>query len=236
MGAHHRAPAPAVEEQILAQHVLRADAGSLGGQGQDGGVGILAAEQGNGVHVGLILHAVVGAAVHVDGHAGDHQQIAVDVHQLLRNGTVLPDEETARRGQGTVEPGGHQHTAVFLGVQAHIAVVPQLRVLLELEGGGVAVGGGHHEAAGKGLRHMEGDEAGAVPGDEIPAAGGQRPALPLGQGDVARRCQLRGGVGDDMVAAGAVGDEVQQGPDGMLCHREKPPLSAKDGQFCCVPL
>ena len=220
MGAHYRTPAPAVQEQILPQHVLRTDAGGLSGHGQDGGVGILAAEQGDGVHVGLIFHAVVGAAVHVDGHAGDHQQVAVDIHQLLRDDAVLPDEETARCGQGTVEPCGHQHAAVLLGIQAHIAVVAQLRVLLELEGGGVAVGGGHHEAAGKALRYTEGDEAGAVAGNEIPAAGGQRPALSLGQRDIARRRQLCCGVGDDMVAAGAAGNEVQQGPDRVLCHRE----------------
>ena len=232
VGAQHRAAAAAVEEQVLPQHVLRTDAGGLRGQGQDGGVGVLGAEQGNGVDVGLILHAVIGIPVHVDGHAGDHQQVTVYVHQLFRDGAVFPHEQAARHGQGAIEPRGHQHAAVFLGVQADVAVVPQLRVLLELEGRGVTVGRGHHEAAGQLPGYAEGEDAGAVAGDEVPAAGSQSPAVPLGQGRIALRSETGGQIGHHMVAAGAGGDEVQQRLDGSVRHREEPPLSSKDGQFC----
>ena len=233
VGAQHRAASAAVEEQVLPQHILRPDAGGLGGQRQNGGIGVLAAEQGDGVHIGQIFHAIVGAAVHVDGHAGDHQQVAVYIHQLLGDAVLLPHEQATRDGQGAVEPGSHQHPAVFLGIQPDIAVVPQLRVLLELEGRGVAVGRGHHKAAGKPLGYAEGDEAGAAADDEVPAAGLQGPAIPLRERDITRLRQQLSGVGHHMIAAGAGGDKIQKGLDSIPIHRKRPPLSAKEGQFCC---
>ena len=75
-------------------------------------------------------------------------------------------------------------------------------------------------------------DAGAVAGDEVPAAGSQSPAVPLGQGRIALRSETGGQIGHHMVAAGAGGDEVQQRLDGSVRHREEPPLSSKDGQFC----
>ena len=42
-------------------------------------LGIFAAQQGIHVHYGVPLVAVVGLAVHVDGHVGDQQQVPVNV-------------------------------------------------------------------------------------------------------------------------------------------------------------
>ena len=205
------APATAVEKQIAAQHVVRTDTGCFRRHGQNSSGGIFAAEQGDGVYIGHVLHAVVGVSVHVDGHAGDHQQVAVDVHQLLIKAAVPSDEQPSGYGERSVKPSGHQHSTVLLGVQPNVAAAPQLGVLLQLKGRGVAVGGGHHKAASQLLRHAEGDDAGAAADDEAAVAGTQRPTFLLGQWGIPSGGKAGGGVGDGVETGGAGGNKIQQG-------------------------
>ena len=81
MGAYHRAPAPAVEEQVLAQHVLRADAGSLSGHGQDGGVRVLLAQH-RGGSLELFLRELLRAGK--NDRAGGLDLVVVEFAEVLQ--------------------------------------------------------------------------------------------------------------------------------------------------------
>ena len=50
-----------------------------------------AAQQRQQVCRGIQLRSLVHRAVHVDRHAGDHQQIPVNVHQAAQQAVSLPD-------------------------------------------------------------------------------------------------------------------------------------------------
>lgn len=67
--------------------------------------------------------AAVQRAVHVDGQRWDDQQITVQVNQAAfqRTGGFIPHQHTPGGGERTVQPGGHNHSAVAFHVQLDAA-------------------------------------------------------------------------------------------------------------------
>ena len=212
----------------MAQNILRPDAGALRQQLLEAALGRDAAQQRQRVHIGQIFFAVVCRPVHMDGHIGDHQQIPVDIHQPDRQLLPLPDQHPARCGEGAVQPGAHEHPAVFFRAQLDIVPRRQLfRLLLELEGGGIGMGRRQHIAAGQLLRRAEGQNGRAVADDIILSARPDGPGLLLPQGLIARLLQQLLQICDHMITAGAFADEPQQLPCQRLLHKKTPPFS------CC---
>ena len=177
-------------------------------------------EQGQHVHLLVVGGPVVHIPVHVDGHAGDDEQIPVKGQEAGGDGASLPHQHTSGQGQGTVHPGGADHPAVALRVQLQVTALSlHLRHLLHLEGGGVAVGGGHLEMVVVQLSpHAEGDEGGAVAGGVVGPALLHRPFFrlpqPLETGGLQLPADLRHGV----EAAGTPLNKVQNLSCSFLVH------------------
>ena len=216
--AQQRAGAAGVQEQVAAQYRLRVRPGAPGDHLREGPRRLPVAEQGIGVHIGLVFHAVIGVSVHMDGHIGDHQQVPVHMDQPLGEAPLLTHQHPARHRQGPVQPGGHKHPAVLFRVQLNIVSQRgMLRVFLDLEAGGIAVGRRHQKAPLQGRRRAEGDDGGSVPGDKIPPAGDQLPPLLLPQAAIARPLEHFREVLRHMIAAGAVLDKRHQLSCQILC-------------------
>ena len=199
--AHRRLPG--AEHQVGGQDVPHVHPQLLRQQGGEGG----AAAQGvEGLHV--LLGVVVVAPVHVpllvDGQAGDGEQIPVQIDQTPLHPCRGAHHRPARHGEGPVQPAGAVHAAVSLHRQADVALVPLQRVVFHIEGGRVAVGGGHAPALRGAAGQAEGDQAALVAGGVAALAGGERPGGALLQAGKARRLQPGGCSGRRVIGAGAV--------------------------------
>ena len=147
----------------------------------------------------------------MDRHVGDHQQVLVHVDQLLLDIVPLLHHHLTRHGQGTVQPGGAQHAAVPLRVEAHVGFgALQLRVFLDPEGGGVGVAGGDHEAPGLSRRDPEGDQRRPAPDGVILPAGDGAPAPPLRKRRIARPLQLPAEAVHRVEPAGALVQKMKK--------------------------
>ena len=74
------------------------------------------AQQRQHIHLLVVGSPVVDVAIHVDGYAGDHQQVAVQREQAGSDGIVLLYQYAACHRQRPVHPCGADHAAVALGV------------------------------------------------------------------------------------------------------------------------
>ena len=175
-----------IEKQIVGQQILLR---RTGGPGHTAAEAALLAVQGLHVHSEIVLHVAVGLTVHVDGHIGDQRRDVLQIHQTHGNTILCPHHGAARDAEGPVHPTGAQHTAVALHAETGVALSLQLGILLDLEGGAVAVGGGHHEAAGPSVGQPERDQRRAVARHIVPSAGLQRPLLRLPQRAIALQLQ-----------------------------------------------
>ena len=141
------------------------------------------AQQRQHIHLLVVGSPVVDFAIHVDGYAGDHQQVAVQREQAGSDGIVLLYQHAACHRQRPVHPCGADHAAVALGVQLSVLLAHvDLGVFLDAEAGGIRVGSGHVEAVVFQLfSHAECKDAGAVAADKIAPAGFQLPPAALQQ-------------------------------------------------------
>ena len=147
----------------------------------------------------------------MDGQVGDHHQVAVDVDQFGLYPFVGLDQRAACHRQRAVKPGGEDHAAVFFGVELHIfALDLLLRVVLNLEGRGVAVAGNDVEGSKVLARHLEGDDGGEVAGNKIFAALLQLPFFIFKQLLKALLYQCLFDIVDDVEAAWRFFDKVKQ--------------------------
>ena len=154
-----RAGCAGIELQVGGDDVLLPGADALGHQGGQALAALGAARQGQHVGLHVIALVLVGAAIHVDGDVGDQKEILFQVHQPGHQPIPLPDDHTSGGGEGPIQPGGHQHAAVAL--HAQLGVGPRRAhglELLELEAGGVGVGGHEHKAGEIRLRDPECDQ------------------------------------------------------------------------------
>ena len=217
--AEARAARAHVQAQILAEHLVLLYARGLGHDAAEAVRGFLHAIERERVDVRHELKAVVRGAVHVNGDGGDHGQIAVYIDQLRLQPSVLRRHDAARDGKRPVEPRAHEHAAVFFRRQLHIRAGLFLRVVLDLERGGVGMRGGHQEARGRALRDAEGQKRRAVARDKVFPARRQRPCVLLPQLRVAVSSQPLRERLHGVVAAGAGSKKVKK----LFGKHEKPP-------------
>ena len=138
----------------------------------------------DGEHVALHGDGVtlVDGAVEVDGQVRDGADGALQVHleHLGLQGVGGAHGHAAGDGERTVEPGVEDAAAVLLDVEfEHSALAVDLGVGLDLEAGGVAVGGDDVEPV---FGHVttachKGEDSGAVLGHIILAAGLEVPLV-----------------------------------------------------------
>ena len=207
--AEHRALGPAVQVQIPGEDVLRGNAGVLGHHGFQ--IGLAAAQQGQGVLLGVQLHALVDAPVHVDGHPGDEQQIPADVAEDGLHALLGAHSQPPRHRQGPVGPQCQLHAAVDLRVQLGVlAIHPHLGGLLHLKAGGIPMGGHHGKGAEITLGHLESHEGTHAPDGEVLAAGLQLPGVCLQQLGKALLKQHGPHRGHGVAGGGGALDKVKQ--------------------------
>ena len=135
-----------VEEEIRAQQVLLGHARGLGNELFEAVLGGVVAEEGHHIGLRVVLEAVVYLAVHVDGDVRYHEKVAIDVYEPRFNALFGPHDHAPRNGKGPVKPRGEQHPAVFFNVELGVfAADGKLRVLLDLESGGIGMRRDHAE-------------------------------------------------------------------------------------------
>ena len=175
-----------VEIEIAARDLLRLHARSLGDERFKAVFGRGIAVEGHHIHLGVEFAVLVHLAVHVDGEVGNEQQIPVDLHQTGFQSGLRAHQHAARHGQRTVQPGGHDHAAVALGVEQDIlARGVQLGALLDAKGGAIAVAGHNLHRGVAGFGPCKGDDAGLSAGDEVLPAGLHSPFFALLKADEA---------------------------------------------------
>ena len=229
---------PAVEVQVAAQKLFLPDAQRLRQKGGERAA-LLAGKQGEHIHLLIEGEAVVDRPVHVDGHAGNQHQVPVQVHQLGGNAAVLPlHQDPAGNGQGSVQPGGADHAAVALHVEGGVSPAGLVGgVLLELEGGGVRVGGGDIEAVALQLRpQVKGDDAGAVAADVAARPRLKLPDAALQQLTVSVLLQGLPHGGDGVEGCGVLPDEGQGLLRNFSVHSCSPFLPLPPPFGTCGPL
>ena len=163
------------------------------------------------------LFMLVHAAVHMDRDGGNDEHGAVDRDELLCEVAVLRDEETSCDGEGTVEPGRHDHAAVALDIELHIGAVCDLRILFDLEGRGVAVRGCDMEGFCAFLWHGEGHEGASISGDDVLAALLDLPGVFFA--DLCEACveERRLDAADGVEGGGGLGDEMDEVAADIIC-------------------
>ena len=189
VGAELRTPASAVQEQIRADDALLLDADAFRNDSQKAPRTFGGAVQRQGVDRSGVLHAVVCAAVHVYRNARNDEQVTVNIHELRFELIALAHDDASCDAERSVKPRRHEHTAVLLGAELNVCVRGLFGVLLDLEGGGIAVRRRHHKAGGRAFWDAEGDDRGTVAADEILAALPKLPALRLRKLGVAEGAQ-----------------------------------------------
>ena len=210
-----------VEEQVGGENVGGLHPGRGCGMGAEGTLLEAGAVEGRHIHGGVVGCALVGLAVHVDGHVGDDGAGLPQVTEAALNAALRPDEKPSGDGEGAVHPAGAEHPAVGLRPELDIAVSGDFRRLLELEAGAVAVGGGHHEAGEVPVGQAEGDQGGAVAGDIVARTGPELPVFAFGQRLIAGLLQQGGSVGHGLIG-GRAGCNIRKQ---CFVHRQNAPHS-----------
>ena len=100
-----RSRLPTAEEEIIGSDLLNTASGCFRHQVHESALGIGRTEEGKGIHIGFIGHAVIGCPIHVDRNIGDHQKIPIQINQLLPDRAAVLDQDPAGYGQGSIKPG-----------------------------------------------------------------------------------------------------------------------------------
>lgn len=162
-------------------------------------------EAGDGEELRLLVRVELGGTVEVDGQGGDTEDGPVDLDEALGEAALaVADEGTAGDAQVAVEPGVPEPAAVRLDADLQEARVCLAADGLDAESGRVGVGSDH----GKGVpraplgAYGESDDAGAVAGEVVLAAGtqGVGPVVTLLDQLKAGLFEQGGRAGDGMVS------------------------------------
>lgn len=207
----------AVEDEVMREDVFGFHLGSGGDDVHERGLRAGHAIEREHVLLHFPIFMLVHAAVHMDRDGGDDEHGAVDRDELLCEVAVLRDEETSCDGEGTVEPGRHDHAAVALDIELHIRAICDFRILFDLEGRRVAVRGSDMEGFCAFFRHGEGHEGAAISGDDVLAAFLDLPGVffaDLCEACVEERCL---DAADGMEGGGGLGDEMDEVAADVIC-------------------
>ena len=94
----------------------------------------------------------------MDRHIWDHAEILVNIDQSALDTIRSTHRQSACYGERSVHPGGKDHAAVFLGIQAHIVIFyRKLRFFLHLKAGGIAMCRCHMEPFHSSRRNSKSD-------------------------------------------------------------------------------
>ena len=178
---------PGIEKQVIPRNLFLRNPGSLRDQLRKCSFCRLISQHRKHICLDIVMHAVVGFTVHMNGDIRDHDQIAVDVHKLRPEMISFLNYYASCDGQRTVKPRRDQHTAVSLHIQTNISSgCLHFRICLDSKCRAVAVRGRDH-VPGK-IRNLpsvfpfgnpERDHRRIVSGYKILSAGLQAPAFLL---------------------------------------------------------
>ena len=176
-GAPHSRPFPAVQEQVVAEDILPADAGRFRDFLHQAALRVLVSVHRQQVRLRIILEAVVHFPVKVDRLVRNQHRVPVQVHQADTHTVPFPDSQPAGDGQRPVQPGRHDHPSVPFHIQPHIVIPGILEILLQFEGRRIPVGRHNPEGREPGFRNLEGDHRGIIPYHEILSARVHQPGI-----------------------------------------------------------
>ena len=157
----------------------------------------------------------------MDGHAGDQQQVPVNVHQPGFRTLFRFYHHPSGNGQRTIQPGAQNGAAVPLGADPAVGA-GKLGTEFQLEAGTVRVSGGDQEALGISLRQTESDQRAAAPAGVVFPSRCKDPAVSLGKPGVSGFVQRRGRIGGSMVSAVGAVQKAAEG-FGIFVHNKSFP-------------
>ena len=201
LGAEAHGLLPGHQVQVSGQQIVRGHVQPLGQQAAQG-QRPLGAVQRLQVHGRVEVVAGVHVPLHMDGQAGNDEQILRQVHQPGLDHIPAAHHRPARQAQRPVQPAVPDHSAVALHGQAGVtggglAVQP-----LHPPGRAVAVGQGDLPAVHRAGGNAEGHNGAAAP-HHIIFAGGKMPVLRFLQADVTGSLQAATGGIRPVPGAGA---------------------------------
>ena len=112
-----------VEIKVHAQDLFLPDACGFGCKLPERPFRAGAAEQRQQFFLGIVGVSFIGAPVHVNGQAGNHQKIPVDIDQTGLDAGAVSGQDAPCRGERAVEPGSHEHAPVLFHVQFYIVIL-----------------------------------------------------------------------------------------------------------------
>ena len=141
-GSPDRAGDPIVQEEISSEDLFFFNTRCLSDERQEGFSGCFVSEQRRHVFLWMIGIPFIHLPVHMDRQIRDHQEIPVDIDQAALQAMFSPHHDPSGDGKRPVEPGRHEHAAVFFHIQLGVMTVHHdLSVFLDLKGRGIAVRG-----------------------------------------------------------------------------------------------
>ena len=163
----------------MAEDILPANAGGFSDFLHQPALRVLISVQGHQIRLGIILEAVIGFPVEVDRLIRNQHRVPVQVHKADSHAVTFPDSQPTGYGQGPVQPGGHDHSAVPFHIQPYIVIPGVFIVFLQLEGRGIPVCRYNPERRKTGFRNLKGDDRGIIPYHKVLSARVHQPGIRL---------------------------------------------------------
>ena len=187
-------------------------------------------------HVDLRVEVVAGIdiAVEMNGHVWDERRVAAEIDEPRMQARFILDDGAPGDGKRPVQPGGHDHAAVALDVEAHVFAA---RFIfgegLEFESRGIAVAGDDLERREAAFRHAQRKQRRAVAGQIIPAARRELPRFAFVQPGEARFFQHFGHFANRVKRRRRAADKIDE-ISRLIAHGIKPSLWYRSGSIIAV--
>ena len=156
-----------IKEQIMSQNILFFHPCSLCHSFKERSLSALQAIKRKHILLHIVLITAVRLTIHMDSQIRDHQHILVHSHKLLTNLFILLHDQASSYRKGSVKPGSQKRTAIKLHIQLHISILHHLRILLDLQGWGIAVACDNMEHITGNLRHGKCNDCRMIPDHKI---------------------------------------------------------------------
>ena len=87
----------------------------------------------------IILITAVYLTIHMNGQIWNHQHILLHCHQLLTDFSIFFHDQTPCHRKRSVKPRSQKRSPIKFHIQLYIAIFHHLRILFDLQRGGIAV-------------------------------------------------------------------------------------------------